>query len=535
MKRPRFGLNPVTRQRLRRFRSMKRAYWSLILLVALFVLTLAAELLCNSQPLMVRCQGRTYFPIFFTYTQDDFLDNGIHTRPDYKELRDSALFADTDANWILFAPVPYGPMETIEPERIEIPDVVDVIIRPAVRAAALYVNRAGQVVRSQGAESMLPVPSDQALRGRSLTDILAASDDLAAALAARFDNRDAADFQTRLDPVTGEAPAVEVRLPPFERRATAPMLVRVNLRGQLVTALEPVTLQVSRALEIHPAERAFWEQLTADQRQTILEAAEARFGGTVAPLELTLKGAEAVVRFEREEVRFPFRPTHDHWLGTDSSGRDVFARALYGLRTSLAFGVLLVVSATVLGVIAGAVQGYFGGRLDITAQRLIEIWSALPFLYIMILMGSVYGRSFLLLLVVYALFNWIGVSYYMRAEFLRLRKQDFVEAARCLGLPARSIIFRHILPNALVPILTLFPFLLVGAVGALAGLDYLGFGLPPPTPSLGQLLHQAQQFRWAWWLILYPSLALFVVMLLGVFVGEGVRNAYDPRQTSRVE
>jgi microcin C transport system permease protein len=188
-----------------------------------------------------------------------------------------------------------------------------------------------------------------------------------------------------------------------------------------------------------------------------------------------------------------------------------------------------------LGTFLGAIQGYFGGGADILGQRLTEIWNALPFLYVMILLGAVYGRSFLLLLFCYAIFNWIGISYYVRAEFLRLRHLPFVEAARATGLPHRKIIFRHILPNALTPLITFFPFQLVGAIGALAALDYLGFGLPPPTPSWGELLQQAHQFRWAWWLILYPSLALFGVMLLGVFIGEGIRNAYDPRRYTRFE
>ena len=201
----------------------------------------------------------------------------------------------------------------------------------------------------------------------------------------------------------------------------------------------------------------------------------------------------------------------------------------------MSFGLLLVVYTMALGIVAGAVQGYYGGLLDITAQRLIEIWSALPFLYVMILMGSVFGRSFFLLLFVYGIFNWIGISYYMRAEFLNLRTQPFVEAAKCLGVPTWKIIFRHIMPNGLTPVITFFPFSLVGAISSLAVLDYLGFGLPAPTSSWGELLFQAQQFRWAWWLILFPSLALFIVMLLGVLVGEGVRNAFDPKRFSKLE
>ncbi len=201
----------------------------------------------------------------------------------------------------------------------------------------------------------------------------------------------------------------------------------------------------------------------------------------------------------------------------------------------MTFGLLLVGAAMSLGTLIGAVQGYYGGKIDLVGQRLIEIWQSLPFLYVLILLGSVYGRSFLLLIVVYGIFNWIGMSYYMRAEFLRLRNQPFVEAARCLGVPSGRVMFRHILPNALTPLITFFPFSLVGAIGVLAALDYLGFGLPPPTPSWGELLSQAQEYRWAWWLVLYPALALFVVMLLGVFVGEGVRNAFDPRRPSRMQ
>ncbi|MBU4199678.1 MAG: ABC transporter permease subunit [Verrucomicrobia bacterium] len=229
------------------------------------------------------------------------------------------------------------------------------------------------------------------------------------------------------------------------------------------------------------------------------------------------------------------RPVRGHPLGIDSAGRDVLARILYGLRISLSFGFLLVVVTMGVGILVGAFQGYYGGAVDIVGQRLIEIWDALPFLYILILMGSVFGSSFGLLLVCYGLFNWVGISYYQRAEFLRLRRMAFVEAARCMGISPLKIMFQHILPNALVPVITFFPFSLVGAIGLLAALDYLGFGLPPPTPSWGELLTQAQEYSWAWWLALYPSLALFLVMLLGVFVGEGVRAAFDPRPVSRME
>ena len=235
------------------------------------------------------------------------------------------------------------------------------------------------------------------------------------------------------------------------------------------------------------------------------------------------------------EISFPFRPCREHPFGIDAGGRDVYARVVHGMRIALLFGLVLAFWAMLTGLVIGAVEGYFGGRTDILCQRFTEIWSAIPFLYVMIFIGSTVGRSFTVLLVCYAIFNWIVVSYYMRAEFLRLRTHAFVEAARCQGFSAARIIFGHILPNALTPLITLFPFLLMGAIGSLAALDFLGFGLPPMTPSCGELLNQAQQFRGAWWLVFFPSLALFVVMLLTVLVGEGLRDAFDPRQRSRLE
>ena len=236
-----------------------------------------------------------------------------------------------------------------------------------------------------------------------------------------------------------------------------------------------------------------------------------------------------------DEVGFPFRPVAEHPFGIDAGGRDVYARVVHGMRIALVFGLVLAFLGMLFGLVIGAIEGYFGGKTDIVLQRFTEIWSAIPFLYVMIFIGSTVGRSFGVLLVCYAIFNWITVSYYMRAEFLRLRMRTFVEAAKVQGCSAARIIFVHILPNALTPLITLFPFLLMGAIGSLAALDFLGFGLPPMTPSCGELLNEAQQFRSAWWLILFPSAALFVVMLLTVLVGEGLRDAFDPRQESRLE
>lgn len=230
----------------------------------------------------------------------------------------------------------------------------------------------------------------------------------------------------------------------------------------------------------------------------------------------------------------PHAPSRHHWLGTDDSARDVLARLLYGFRTSMSFALALAVIGTLLGAIVGGVQGYLGGFFDLSTQRLIEIWSALPFLYVVILIGSIYGQTFTVLLFVFSLFQWIGLSYYMRGEFFRLKDQTFAQAARALGASHTRILFRHILPNAMNPVVTIFPFTLIGGISSLTALDFLGFGLPPPTPSWGEMLQQGLKYLYAPWLALASVLALFITLLLASFVGEGARAAFDPKATNTV-
>jgi microcin C transport system permease protein len=284
-----------------------------------------------------------------------------------------------------------------------------------------------------------------------------------------------------------------------------------------------------------PLNQKVWSSVPAEVQNLTLHLVAKAFAGEAAEDDAVWKDRKASIKCVLTPIAWPYPPVKGHIMGIDSAGRDVFARVLYATRISMIFGITLSLWAMFLGVIVGAMQGYFGGKVDICGQRLTEVWSAMPFLYIMILVGSVFGRGFVILLLCYSLFNWIGMSYYMRAEFLRLRSYTFVEAARCQGLSAARIIFGHILPNAMTPIITLLPFTLIGAIGSLAALDFLGFGLPPLTPSWGQLIQQAQQFRWAWWLILYPALALVTVILLTVLIGEGLRDAFDPKQQSRME
>jgi microcin C transport system permease protein len=231
----------------------------------------------------------------------------------------------------------------------------------------------------------------------------------------------------------------------------------------------------------------------------------------------------------------PWAPSAQHWLGTDTNGRDVLSRLIHGFRICMVFSLSLTLLSAFGGIVIGGLQGLKGGKTDLLTQRGIEIWSALPFLYVVILISSIYGRSFSLLLFSMSLFSWIGLSYYMRGEFMKLRNMAYVKAARSLGMGRFHIFFRELLPNALNPAITILPFALIGGIGSLTALDFLGFGMPPPSPSWGELLSQGLSSLWAWWITTSTVLALFVTLLLATFIGEGVRDAMDPKSGDRYE
>ena len=219
------------------------------------------------------------------------------------------------------------------------------------------------------------------------------------------------------------------------------------------------------------------------------------------------------------------------WLGTDGGARDVLARVIYGTRISILFGFALTFLSSIIGVAAGAIQGYFGGYIDLLFQRVIEIWSSLPSLYVLIIIASFIAPSLASLLLVLLLFNWVQLVGVVRAEFLRARNFEYVRAAHALGLSNTQIIWRHMLPNATVATLTLLPFIMSASVTALTALDFLGLGQPPGAASLGELLQEGQAHREAWWLALSGFFSTGVLLVLLVFIGEGARDAFDPRKT----
>lgn len=243
-----------------------------------------------------------------------------------------------------------------------------------------------------------------------------------------------------------------------------------------------------------------------------------------------------LIRFHHQTINYdltvpsPAPPSAQNWLGTDDQGRDVVARMLYGFRISVLFAIALTLGSAVLGVAAGAIQGYYGGWVDMSGQRLIEIWSGLPVLFMLIILSSLIEPNFWWLLGIMLLFSWTSLEGLVRAEFLRGRNLEYVRAAKALGMSDARIMFRHILPNAMVSTITFMPFLFTGAIGVLTSLDFLGFGLPPGSASLGELLAQGKNNLTAPWLGITGFVSIAVLLTLLVFIGEAARDAFDPRR-----
>jgi microcin C transport system permease protein len=230
----------------------------------------------------------------------------------------------------------------------------------------------------------------------------------------------------------------------------------------------------------------------------------------------------------------PHKPGAGHWLGTDDRARDVLSRLLYGYRVSISFALVVTVFSYLIGVTVGGLLGYYGGTFDILVQRLVELWSAVPFLFMIMIIVTLVKPSFTLLAVLMIMWGWMGLTRYVRGEFYREKTKDYVQAAVSMGSSDRRIIFKHILPNSLTPIISFGPFAVVGNIGALVSLDYLGFGLPPEEPSWGNMVKVGMANITDWWLVLAPLSAFFLTLLMVVFIGEGIREAFDPKVYSRL-
>ncbi len=366
--RRRVALSPINRRRWQNFKANRRGYWAFWIFMVLFVVTLFAELIANDKPFYVRYDGKSYFPVIFSYAETTF-GGDFETAADYRDPYLRKLIADKDG-FMIWPPVHYS----YDTHNLDLPT---------------------------------PAPS-----------------------------------------------------------------------------------------------KPTWM--------------------------LTEKECQPVV--ERKELK-SCRDLEYNWLGTDDQGRDVLARLIYGFRISVLFGLTLTILSSIIGVAAGAVQGYFGGWTDLLFQRFIEIWTSIPYLYLLLILSSVLAPGFFVLLGILLLFSWVSLVGLVRAEFLRGRNFEFVQAARALGVSNPVIIFRHLLPNAMVATLTFLPFILSSSVMTLTALDFLGFGLPPGSPSLGELLSQAKANVQAPWLGLAGFFTVALMLSLLIFIGEAVRDAFDPRKT----
>jgi microcin C transport system permease protein len=373
----RFTLSPLNRRRWHNFKSNRRGYWSLLIFLALFVVTLFAEVIANNKPIVVFHKGEILFPVFVDYPESKF--GGFLAVTDYK---DKVILDEINANgWAIWPPIGYS-----------------------------------------------------------------------------------------YNSINKDYPRIK------------------NADGKCLGFPGPPPWLTSAAY---------------------CDGA----------------GAEQIARYEAIGNR--------NWLGTDDQGRDVLARLIYGFRISVLFGLLLTILSSIVGIAAGAVQGYFGGRVDLVFQRFLEIWSSIPVLFVLIILSAVLTPGFWTLLGILLLFNWVYLVGVVRAEFLRGRNLEYILAARALGLSNARIMFKHLLPNAVVATLTFLPFKLSGSITALTALDFLGLGLPPGSPSLGELLAQGKANLHAAWLGLAAFVSIAGLLTLLIFVGEAVRDALDPRKTFR--
>ena len=485
MKNPlKIKLSPLTAKRLKNFMRIRRAKWALYILCILFLISLFSELICNSRPLLLRYEGRMFVPFLKDPTMQMLTGAESETsRVNYHTFTAGPAFTSNTSNFAIWAPVRFSPGDAIDSQSINKYRTVTAHIIPQVFAASFNLLPDERMVRCVGCSHFFPGGYD--FTEDTLSDHWNIPLEVSEAVKERFNNQPSAQLECLVTHKKDSSLTAKLTMPEFESAATTPKTVRISLR-QTTKAELPLRIRFRDGHDgLYPLEKRAWNKIPGEIQNSILKLVAKGFAGEAATGILNWKDRKAEIKCLLNEISWPYPPVREHIMGIDSAGRDVFAQVFYALRISMTFGIVLSLWAMFIGMVVGSIQGYFGGKVDICGQRLTEIWSAMPFLYIMILVGAVMGRSFLLLLICYGLFNWLAMSYYMRAEFLRLRKNTFVEAARCQGLSPLRIIFSHILPNAITPMITLLPFTLAGAIGSLAALDFLGFGLPPLTPELG--------------------------------------------------
>ncbi|SVA82837.1 uncharacterized protein METZ01_LOCUS135691 [marine metagenome] len=410
-----------------KFKRDRRAFISFIFLLTLFIITIPAEFLCNTRPIVLIVEGKTFIPVLFTYSEKDF-GGTLLSEPDYLSKR--------------------------------------------------FTNH------------LEGIPEDTIFNST--------------------ENNKSSTFEIDLDDFEEQEPVFSIEIDDFEDGLNE----------------SHISLNTKNAIPNPPIKPldywALWPPVRYDYKYI---PTESKTGNVVlaAPYKIIDKETSQVTDSSWVD---------GHYLGTDDRGRDVLARLIYGLRISMIFGISIAIAGTIIGCLLGGVQGYFGGWVDLIGQRLTEIWGSIPRLYILIILSSFLVPSALLLFLILNLTAWMGIAAYIRAEFLKIRNFEYVKSAKAMGVSNFRIMRKHILPNALTPVITFFPFEVTAGILALVSLDFLNLGVPSPAPSIGELLAQGKTNLQAIWILLPTFITLTATLTMLTFVGEGIRNAFDPKRNN---
>ena len=410
-----------------KFKRDRRAFISFIFLLTLFIITIPAEFLCNTRPIVLIIEGKTFIPVLFTYSEKDF-GGTLLSEPDYLSKR--------------------------------------------------FTNH------------LEGIPEDTIFNST--------------------ENNKSSTFEIDLDDFEEQEPVFSIEIDDFEDGLNE----------------SHISLNTKNAIPNPPIKPldywALWPPVRYDYKYI---PTESKTGNVVlaAPYKIIDKETSQVTDSSWVD---------GHYLGTDDRGRDVLARLIYGLRISMIFGISIAIAGTIIGCLLGGVQGYFGGWVDLIGQRLTEIWGSIPRLYILIILSSFLVPSALLLFLILNLTAWMGIAAYIRAEFLKIRNFEYVKSAKAMGVSNFRIMRKHILPNALTPVITFFPFEVTAGILALVSLDFLNLGVPSPAPSIGELLAQGKTNLQAIWILLPTFITLSATLTMLTFVGEGIRNAFDPKRNN---
>jgi microcin C transport system permease protein len=559
-----YSSESVMKKRIRKFRSIKRGYYSFIIILTLYIISFFCPLLMNYKAWVVKYDGKLYFPIA-KYRSTEFFHQDIHGDQLFK---------------IDFLKQPGMFLAKLQTGNDPVSKYLDTQLSPATKDMAnqylssLTVSDELIAFLRSDLDKVSQKKIDFSNQDFTEEDYKSILGDLKNKLNIKDQPADLLTFTIKL--LDGEEPVYKYLKREFAydtREKLGKFLNSKPLSEELQSALVADVRRILKGELIYNEERFAGIKLVSGT-YTLLEKAKKVEGKDLIRLNRLVLGdafrkeialeriyGEANYRLLEKQLEeenagnwalmplYPYGPyesllvpnseppnppSKEHWFGTDDRGRDIFVRLAYGFNVSISFSLCVLLVSYIVGVSVGASLGYFGGKYDILMQRFIEIWAALPFLYTVMIISSLVQPTFFLLVFIMMFVSWMGMTYFIRGEFYREKAKDYVHAAIAMGASDFQIVFKHIMPNALTPVITFAPFAVVSGIGTLVGLDYLGFGLPPPTASWGEMIRQGMANIFSWWMVLFTFSLLFMTLLLVVFVGEAVREAFDPRTFSRL-